>query len=117
MTNTYRAISQLAEYRYGADTCELDLSVEEERDLVGNGHLALVPRKYRVLVDNYQHGAKDSEIEAALLREIEAALVSGGVLERVEPKHAKPEPPAAEAEAEPAAEAKPTTKKAAKKSG
>jgi hypothetical protein len=83
----YRATSPLAEALVG------DFAVGEfehefpsaaaEQDALSSRLVEQVPRKYRVLSDNYQrpHG---EEFEAAFLVEIEAALISGGHIERVD---------------------------------
>jgi hypothetical protein len=91
----YRATSPLAEALVG------DFAVGEfehefpsaaaEQDALSSRFVELVPRKYRVLSDNYQrpHG---EEFEDAFLMEVEAALISGGHIERVdepEPKSTK----------------------------
>lgn len=88
MTNTYRALSKPAEAAYGTGVLELDLSVDAEKDALGSGLLELVPRTYRVLSDNYVHPQGETFDEAFLV-ENEAALISGGHIERVD-KPAKP---------------------------
>lgn len=75
MTNTYRAVSVAAKSQYGEDPVELDLSVMDEKDALDNGQLELVPRKYRVLTDNFSGGPEGSVYDAAFRREIEAALL------------------------------------------
>lgn len=103
MTNTYRPVSVSAQSTYGEGVSDLGLSVEEERDALDGHHLELVPRKYRVLSDNYTAGKQGDVVELALLKENEAALVSGGHIARYD---------------EPAKEAvdkKPATKAADKK--
>jgi hypothetical protein len=99
MANTYKPTSVVGEHYFGAEEFDAEFAPAEERDWVDAGHLELVPRTYRVLSDNYTGGEQGSEIEAALLVEIEAALVSGGVLERVDKKPA-PKKPAAKKAAE-----------------
>jgi hypothetical protein len=84
--NTYRATSPAAERVYGAGVVELDLSVTEEQDALGSGLLEQVPRTYRVLSDNFAAGEQGSNIDAAYPVETEAALISGGHLERVDVK-------------------------------
>ena len=84
MTNTYKAISVVGEHYFGAGVSELDLSVADERDAVNDGLLEIVPRKYRVLTDNYEAGKKDALVDLALLKENEAALIQGGHLQRVD---------------------------------
>lgn len=84
MTNTYKAISVVGEHYFGAGISEQDLSPAEEQDALDGGHLEIVPRKYRVLSDNYAAGKKDELVDLALLKENEAALIQGGHLERVD---------------------------------
>lgn len=86
MTNTYRALSPAAVAAYADGVFERDFTPVEERDALGSGLIELVPRKYRVLSNNFEAGEQDSEIEAAYLVEIEAALIQGGHIERVAPK-------------------------------
>lgn len=99
MTNTYKAISIVGEHYFGEGVSEHDLSPAEERDALSGGHLQIVPRKYRVLSDNYTAGAQGSVVELALLKENEAALMQGGHLERVDDPKEVPadEKPAAKA--------------------
>lgn len=86
MSNQYRAKGAAAVAAWGEDIVELDLDPAYERDLVGNGVLEVVPRPYRVLVDTYSVGGvpvdQGAVIDAVFPVEIEAALLSGGVLER-----------------------------------
>ncbi|HEY3261369.1 MAG TPA: hypothetical protein VGJ95_14060 [Pseudonocardiaceae bacterium] len=85
----YRAVSPLAEPFIGdfaKDEFEHDFaSPAAEQDAVRGGLVEIVPRKYRVLSDNYQH-PQGEEFEAAYLMEHEAALIAGGHIERVEPE-------------------------------
>jgi hypothetical protein len=83
MTNTYRAVSGYGKAIYGDDVFEGDFTTAEEQDHLNGKHLELVPRKYKVLSDNFAAGAQGSEIEAAYPVEIEAML-SGVHIERVE---------------------------------
>ncbi len=93
MVNTYKAISVVGEHYFGEGVSELDLSPSEEQDALNGGHLEIVPRKYRVLSDNYTAGAQGEVVELALLKENDAALIQGGHLERVdEPKETPAEP-------------------------
>jgi hypothetical protein len=85
MSNTYRAVSDRAKAINGEDIFEADLSATEEADAVTGGHLEIVPRKYRVLSNNYAAGKQGATVEAALLVELEAALIAGGHIERVGP--------------------------------
>ena len=89
MPNTYRATSDRGEVIYGSDDVELDLSAADEADLVSAGHLELVPRPYKVLVNNYAEGEQGDVVDLALPVENEAALVGGGILERVDPAKKK----------------------------
>lgn len=93
MSNTYRALSVLAKSEHGDGVVELDLSPYDEHSELSGGHLEIVPRKYRVLSDNYTAGEQGAVVELALLKENEAALIQGGHLERVdEPKQTPAEP-------------------------
>jgi len=92
MTNTYRALSAAAQAAFsGPEPFEREFTPTEERDWLDSGLLELVPRTYRVLSNNYQH-PQGELFEAALLVENEAALISGGHIERVDKpvKSAKP---------------------------
>ena len=86
MTNQYRASSKAAIAAYGPDVVELDLSPADEGDVLGSGVLALEPRPYRVLVDNYTVDGvpvpEGAVIEATYPVEIEEGLIAGGVIER-----------------------------------
>jgi hypothetical protein len=82
MANTYKPTSVLGEHYFGADEFEADFTAAEERDWIDGKHIEQVPRRYKVLSDNYTGGAQGDLIEAALVVEIEAALISGGHLER-----------------------------------
>jgi hypothetical protein len=82
MANTYKPTSVVGEHNFGADEFEADFTPAEERDWIDGKHVELVPRRYKVLSDNYTGGAQGELIEAALPVEIEAALISGGHLER-----------------------------------
>jgi len=85
MTNTYRAVSDRGLALYGEDTFEAEFSATEEADALASGHLEIVPRKYKVLSNNYDAGKQGATVEAALLVELEAALIAGGHIERVGP--------------------------------
>lgn len=100
MTNTYRALSVVGEHHFGEGVVDLDLSPDEERDALGGNHLEIVPRKYRILSDNYTAGEQGAVVELALLKENEAALIQGGHIQRVD---------------EPSKDEKPATKAADKK--
>lgn len=98
MTNTYKAVSDLGVHHYGEGVVELDLSPDEEKDALTGGHLEIVPRKYRVLSDNYTAAGQGETFDGTFLVENEAALVQGGHIERVdEPSKEAPEKPAAKA--------------------
>jgi hypothetical protein len=83
MTNTYRALTPAAVAVYAEGVFERDFTPSEEQDALNSGLIELVPRKYRVLSNNFEAGAQDSEIEAAYPVEIEQALLTGGHIERV----------------------------------
>lgn len=114
MTNTYKATSEVGKHYYGDSVAELDLSPAEERDALQGGHLELVPRTYRVLSDNYEAGEQGALVELALLKEIEAALMQGGHIERVDELPGSNEVAAGPSAAVPGDE-KPATKAADKK--
>lgn len=82
MTNTYRALSGYGKAIYGEDVFEGGFTAAEEQDHLNGKHLELVPRKYKVLSDNFSGGTKGGEYVAGLQMEIEAALVAGGHLIR-----------------------------------
>jgi hypothetical protein len=82
MANTYKPTSAVGEHHFGAEQFEADFTPAEERDWLDGKHIELVPRRYKVLSDNYTGGEQGELIEAALPVEIEAALISGGHLER-----------------------------------
>lgn len=84
MTNTYKAVSAVGEHYYGEGVTEHDLSPSEEQDALNGGHLEIVPRRYEVLSDNYAAGEQGAVVELALLKENEAALISGGHIKRVD---------------------------------
>jgi hypothetical protein len=86
MPNTYRPTSDRAKALYGSDDVDLDLSATDEADALQGGHLALVPRPFKVLVNNYEAGEQGDVVDLALHVDQESALVSGGILERAEPK-------------------------------
>lgn len=82
MGNSYRAISERATALYGEDAFEADLSAPDEADQIAAGHLAIVPRAYKVLSNNYSAGKQGSVVELALLVEQETALIQGGHIQR-----------------------------------
>lgn len=89
MTNTYKATSPAAVAAFDDGVFERDFTPSEEKDWLDSGLLVLVPRKYKVLSNNFEAGKQGDEIEAAYLIEIEQAHLQGGHLERVDPKPAK----------------------------
>jgi hypothetical protein len=89
MTNTYKALTSVAEVWYQPGVFEADLTATEEQDAVNSGLLEIVPRTYRVLSNNYAAGKQNESVELALLVEHEQALISGGHIERVDKPAAK----------------------------
>jgi hypothetical protein len=88
MANTYRALTPAAVGVFDEGVFEADYSPSEEKDHLDAGLLELVPRTYKVLSDNYQYPQGET-FEAGLLVENEAALISGGHIERVDKPPAK----------------------------
>ncbi len=87
--NTYKATDEYGAAHFGEDMFDAEFDVLEERDLLDAGHLEIVPRRYKVLSDNFSGGAKGEPYMAALPMEIEAALVAGGHIMRADAKPAK----------------------------
>jgi hypothetical protein len=85
MANTYRPVSARAKALHGEEPFEAEFTPSEERDELDGGHLEIVPRPYRVLVDNYAAGKQGDVVDLALLVENEGALLAGGFLERSDP--------------------------------
>jgi len=83
MTNLYRALTPAAEAAFSDGVFEADFTSSQERDWLDSGLLELVPRRYRVLSDNYEL-PKDNTFVATMLVEIEQALVGAGHIERVD---------------------------------
>lgn len=83
MANLYAPVSERAKALHGEDPFEAELSAAEEADQIGGGHLAIVPRTYRVLSNNFAAAKQGSDIDLALPVEQEAALIQGGHIERV----------------------------------
>jgi hypothetical protein len=108
MSNTYRALSKAAEAMYSEGVFDHDFTPTDEQDVLNSGLLELVPRKYRVLSNNYAAGKQGDVVDLGLLKEIEAALIQGGHLERVDA-------PAKDAPATGGADDKPAAKAADKK--
>lgn len=98
MSNTYRATSPAAVAAFADGVFERDFSPSQERDWLDSGLLELVPRTYKVVSNNYEAGEQNARVELALLKEIEAAHIAGGHIERVDDKPAPEaktdEPPA-----------------------
>lgn len=91
--NRYRALTPSAVAAFGDGVVELDLSPTEEQDWLTVGALELVPRCYRALSANYRVPQGET-FEDVFLVEIEAALVAGGHIERVDkPAPVKSKPP------------------------
>ena len=84
-SNIYRALTPQAVGVFSEGVFEADFSPSEEKDWLDSGLLELVPRQYKVLSDNYAV-PRGETFEAALLVENEAALISGGHIERVTSK-------------------------------
>lgn len=89
MANTYRAVSDRAKALHDPAEFEADLSATDEADELSGGHLEIVPRPYRVLVNNFTAGKQGDTVDLALRVEQEGALLSGGILERAEPAKKK----------------------------
>lgn len=88
MTNQYKATSAYGEALFGTDVFEADFTATEEKDHLDGGHVEMVPREYEVLSDNFSAGPKGSPYTAALLKDVESALIDGYHLKRVDPKPA-----------------------------
>ena len=88
MSNRYKPVSDRAKATYGEGEFEAVLSPAEEQDAVSSGHLERVPRRYKVLSDNYTAAgvAQGQTFEATYPVENEAALIFGGHIERVDDK-------------------------------
>lgn len=87
MGNRYRALRPHADVFVGdfaVDEFEHEFpSAVAEKDAIDGGWVELVPRKYRVLSDNYRF-PQGEEFEDAFPMEIEQALLTGGHIERVD---------------------------------
>ena len=81
--NTYHALTPAAEAAFSVGTFERELSAAQERDWLAGGHLEIVPRTYRSLSRNYTV-PRGETFQAAFPVEIEAALMAGGHIERVD---------------------------------
>lgn len=95
--NTYRALTKAAEGVFAEGVFEREFTPADERDWLESGLIALEPRTYRVLSNNYAAGAQGDHVDLALLVEHEAALLQGGHLERVD----QPAPALAPTESDP----------------
>lgn len=84
MTNIYRPLSARAKAINGEDDFEADLTAVDELDQIRSGHLAIVPRAYEILSNNYEAGAQGDVVDLALLVDSEAALITGGHLKRLD---------------------------------
>jgi hypothetical protein len=78
-----RAVTERGVAMYGDGPVELDLSADEESDLLARGHVELVPRRYRALSRRILT-PQGQEFEAVYVVDREAALIAGGHIERVE---------------------------------
>lgn len=97
MTNTYRILSVVGKATYGdEELVELDLSADDEKDNIDNGHLELVPRTYQVLSDNFSGGPQGSTYDAVFRVETEQALIQGGHIKRIDTDPAPADPPPAD---------------------
>lgn len=82
--NRYRAVSVVGGATFGEDVFEAEFSPAEETDWLTNGHLELVAREYVQTSDNFAASTLGQTFEAAYAVEHEAALISGGHIQRVE---------------------------------
>ena len=89
MSNTYRAMTDAARAAYADGVFDAEFTPSDERDRLDSGLLELVPRAYKVLSNNFSAGKLDEVVDLALVVEQEAALISGGHIERVDAKSAK----------------------------
>lgn len=87
--NTYKATSPAAVAAFADGVFDHEFSPSDERDWLDSGLLALVPRTYRVLTNNYEAGKQGELVELALLKEHEQGLIQGGHIERVDKPAAK----------------------------
>lgn len=85
MTNTYKALTKAAEAAFSVGVFEREFTVTEEKDWIDSGLLELVPRTYRVLSNNYAAAKQGETFEGSFPVELEAALIQGGHIERVDP--------------------------------
>jgi hypothetical protein len=87
--NTYKATSPAAQAAFDEGVFERDFSATEERDWLDSGLLELVPRTYKVLSNNYSAAKQGETFEGSFPVELEAALIQGGHIERVDKPAAK----------------------------
>lgn len=80
--NRYRALTPQAVAAFGEGELELELTAAQEADAINSGLLEIVPRKYRAVSNNYEV-PQNEVFEAALLVDVETALVEGGHIQRV----------------------------------
>jgi hypothetical protein len=84
--NQYRALGPWTGL-YGEDVFDADYTVDEERALLDDHVLEIVPRQYRVVSDRYtvngQPIAPGEVLELAMPADRESSLVDGGHLTRV----------------------------------
>jgi hypothetical protein len=105
--NIYKPVSERAKALYGAADFEAEFSVADERDLLDDGHLQLVPRPYTVLSTNFAAGPEGSTVDLALPIEIEGALIWAGHIQRADTKAATPAPVEVAPDPEPEPEPEP----------
>lgn len=84
--NQYKAVSEYGRAIFGEGVFDADFAAVEEKDHLDSGHLELVPRKYEILSANFSGGVMGDEYEAALVKDIETALIDGGHLKRKDEK-------------------------------
>jgi hypothetical protein len=86
MANTYRNTAPVSILGLDKDaTGELELTLQEEADHLNAGWLEIVPREYTNVGTQEVFGTKPGKtFKAALRIDEEAALTSGGHIERVE---------------------------------
>src|SRR5688500_6908038 len=95
MSNQYRAVHPSLVAIHGAEQFDHEYATPtEEQDALARGRVEIVPRPYRVLSTRYSR-PQGEVFEAAFPMEVEAALISGGHLERVR-RDAKPSDSASE---------------------
>jgi hypothetical protein len=85
--NTYKATSAAAVAAFDDGVFEREFTATEERDWLNSGLLELVPRAYKVLSNNFNAAKQGEHFEGSFPVELEAALIQGGHIERVD-KHA-----------------------------